>query len=292
MTALAFLLKWFEEEERPLRVLWLAPSREILDQAHETLVQLWFSAGRTRAIRIYNYSGDEAEPGAEGVHQLVFATPEKAVRVLGGSEAYPGWDYVIFDEAHQAAAPMRRRLVQAMLKGFPSLRLLGLSATPGRFHDSDTADLVRLFHGRLHTPNSLGENPVLRLQELGVLAKLEFSTLQVAGGRVGQAGTGGVAQGGRLLQSLALDPYRFRAIVECAVEEASRGEKVSHFLWDGHACGCSDSSVCEFGGCRRVCLGQAGLPCASESAFRLQLWEDQCACKMPACWLPDMIFQW
>ncbi|MCY3557860.1 MAG: helicase-related protein [Chloroflexi bacterium] len=55
-----------------------------------------------------------------------------------------------------------------------SVRVLGLSATPGRVDPDETEDLVALFQGRLLSSRLLGPNPVETLQRRGVLARLKF----------------------------------------------------------------------------------------------------------------------
>ena len=150
------------------RVVWLAPSVELLDQAMNTFAYIWRDFGcapdlvlsRRRALR----AGD----------LVWFVTPQAVHSAVSRSRQVGGWDMVLFDEAHQLGARTYGKAVADLRGGGGGVPLVGLSATPGRTSPGETADLIETFGGRLLRSKRLGANPVAALQRRGVLARLLF----------------------------------------------------------------------------------------------------------------------
>lgn len=155
------------------RIAWLAPSRELVDQAIDTLGSMWQLHGRAPDMRI-------ARDYPRGPGPLVWATTPQGVYARTKAQLPLGsWDAVVFDEAHQMAArtyeaAVTRLRAEASTVTGVTPGLVGLSATPGRASQQETQRLVELFGGRLLTSPSLGKNPVLTLQRRGILARLSF----------------------------------------------------------------------------------------------------------------------
>lgn len=163
------------------RVAWLAPTRELVDQAFETFVAMWHDFGSAPDIRI-GAPDTEYDPEPRSDLPQVWVTTVQAVYAkLTRNELSGHWDVVYFDEAHQMPA----RTFGAAVRGLRAndaittkegrrSSLVGLSATPGRTEEGGTESLVNAFGNNLLTSNILGKNPVLTLQRRGILSRLEF----------------------------------------------------------------------------------------------------------------------
>ncbi|MBE1548130.1 superfamily II DNA or RNA helicase [Mycobacterium sp. OAS707] len=156
--------------------IWLAPTRELVEQAQLTFVDMWKAIGGCPDIRI--------DRGFRMSRELsvCVTTPQEVYARLQKETNLGAWDAVIFDEAHQLGARTYEQSVRALCSQHTGYRsqptgLIGLSATPGRTAEDETSRLVDFFGGHLITSSTLGANPVLTLQRRGVLARLEFRSL-------------------------------------------------------------------------------------------------------------------
>jgi DNA repair protein RadD len=152
------------------KVIWLAPTRELLDQAHDTFLSLWKDFGRVGDVGISRKLEHNNEVGF-----IWLATPQgvrNQVSVVGSL----GWDLIVFDEAHQSSAPTFSATV-SRLRELTGAALLGLSATPGRAVEGEVESLLNVFDDRLIVSETLGNDPVKFLQDRGVLSRLEFKNL-------------------------------------------------------------------------------------------------------------------
>ncbi|WP_423815921.1 DEAD/DEAH box helicase [Rhodococcus aetherivorans] len=155
------------------RLVWLAPSNELVDQAFRSFEHLWRLHGRAPDVMLTQSFEKSAD------RTILVTTPQAAYARLQSGIKLGTWDAVVFDEAHQLAArtydeAVRELRSQAAACTLRRPGLLGLSATPGRANDEGTQSLVSLFGRRLLKSDRLGKNPVLTLQRRGVLARLEF----------------------------------------------------------------------------------------------------------------------
>ncbi len=115
---------------------------------------------------------------------VYFATPQmiaSRLRSKRGSASWPEIDLVVFDEAHHASAPQFMEAIKAVRASKQGSRavMLGLSATPGRSQEAETEGLVALFRRQLIVSKQLGKRPVEALQDLGVLARLDFERIEL-----------------------------------------------------------------------------------------------------------------
>ncbi|WP_197507974.1 DEAD/DEAH box helicase [Mycobacterium sp. 1245801.1] len=157
-------------------VIWLAPTRELVDQALLTFIEMWKAIGRCPDMRIRK--GFQTSSG----RSVCVTTPQEVYARLRDDLDVGVWDAVVFDEAHQLGARTYEQSVRALrakhsVSSSRPTGLIGLSATPGRTVDEETSQLVEFFGGELITSGTLGTNPVLTLQRRGVLARLEFRKL-------------------------------------------------------------------------------------------------------------------
>ena len=153
-----------------LRVCWVAPTYELLEQARSTAVQLWKQFGAAPDMRIAMVDAPVAEA------DLWLTTPQTVASRARRAKPLGEWQGVVFDEAHQMAAPTFHAAVDALRQN-NARALVGLSATPGRSSEKETDLLIELFQGNLLTSSRLGLRPVEELQRRGVLSQLRFRPL-------------------------------------------------------------------------------------------------------------------
>lgn len=263
-TALSFLLRWIESADRPASILWLAPRRELLEQAALELRRLWFSGYRPIPLMIGKPESLNEGQGTPDHHSVRFTTAEQLLSEGTGHETQVRHDYIVFDEAHQAIAPGRLRLLVDLCRRSRT-RLLGLSATPGRTSPSETRSLVSLFSGNLFYPHSLRPNAIHALQSAGVLAQLRFRNLARETGS--HAPKGGVSTGGWLIESLSLDNSRFQACLQALAEEFGQGRLTLAF------CGSVVHSAALAAACRASCIPAASLTGDDSPAYRVSILE-------------------
>ena len=219
-TAAVALLKILTSGRASL-VLWLAPTRELLEQAAATLETAWHSYRSAVDLDVVRADLLGRFP-VDLERAVLFATPQMiAARLKKGT--VPKADIVVFDEAHHVEAPMFRRAL-GRVRQERNAAVIGLSATPGRTRDDETERLVDFFDGRLLTSEQLGRDPIAVLQRRGVLARIVFKD-------VPWEGEGCHRTAGRSVSSAIC---LFRAVVRlaCALARKSRvlvfAESVEH----------------------------------------------------------------
>ncbi len=163
------------EKGRLARLLWVAPSAELVDQAVETLRDFWTQFPCTKDMEVSVNGFPSNSPSSRAISS--FVTAQLAAKRLSDIRKFRP-DLLVFDEAHQAVARTFREIVTCQLSRDHG-RVLGLSATPGRAFDDEGDDLRDLFGNNLVVSSELGTRPVNALQELGVLAELQVSFIEL-----------------------------------------------------------------------------------------------------------------
>lgn len=162
-------------------VLWLAPTRELLDQAEATMRSLWHASTCPDVDLVRDFSRN----GVESTSRVTLATPQKAYSAIKQRTALQAQQLVVFDEAHQLGARTFKKAVEGVERLGPT-HTLGLSATPGRGTVDETDELVEWFGRRLLVASKLGREPIRTLQRRGVLARFRFKTLKRRAGKAGE----------------------------------------------------------------------------------------------------------
>lgn len=166
------------------RILWVAQSDELCEQAVQAWSELWRARELEQQLTISRLWGNNAvEPAGSGA-QTVVATIQKLQNVIGSEEyewlAKPG--ALVIDEAHSSIAPSYTRLLNwvGLERGKFGPPLLGLSATPYRGRSNvETARLAKRYGGRRLDAAVLGdEDPYAELQKQGVIARVEHRILE------------------------------------------------------------------------------------------------------------------
>ena len=149
-----------------LKIAWLAPTKELLEQAHNTFYQLWLENGNYKDLTISKSYGKYKD------ENLLLTTPHEIFASTGHVKKF---DIIVFDEAHQSIAKTFNESILLISK--ESTKVLGMSATPGRVIEGESSSLVDYFQNNLIRSNILGETPVKFLQNRHVLSKPKFISL-------------------------------------------------------------------------------------------------------------------
>lgn len=185
-TAMSIVATHLRARDKGL-VVWLAATRELLEQAAAEFELTWQAVG-DRQVECVRFWSDHNPPIDEVTDGIVVAGLAKLYAF--GRERRRLWNLgdhtsmVVFDEAHQAVATTYQDTVETVATRNPRTPLLGLSATPGRtWADPETdAAVAALFYGNKVTLDFEGENPIRRLTDEGYLAQVDFSLLNVEPG--------------------------------------------------------------------------------------------------------------
>ena len=220
-------------------VLWLAATRELLEQAAVEFESTWRATGDRpidclRFWSNYNAPIDRLKNGIviAGLSKLHFyGRKRKRLWDLGDRTTM-----VVFDEAHQAVARTYQDIVETVVTRRPRTCLLGLSATPGRtWGDPETdAAVAELFFGNKVMIDFDGANPIKRLTEQRYLATVDFSLLNVQPGvQLSAADLEEISQALDISDTLAVkfcdDEQRNLRIVKRLLELADKHSRILVF---------------------------------------------------------------
>lgn len=187
-----------EHGSRRNAILWIAQSEELLRQAWGCFRQVWQTAPmrtdgdaihRRGLLTIRRAWGGGLQPSEmelddsptvllAGIQQL-----DQWINRVGEAPPWPAQRFaaVVVDEAHRLVTPSHRDVLVALglrkqhkwepLQTSPPV--IGLTATPWRTQERQTAELARYFQSRLLKPSVLGNKPIKVLQQKKFLAKVE-----------------------------------------------------------------------------------------------------------------------
>lgn len=183
-------------------ILWLAHTEELCEQAYACFREVWLAASNVSPLLLFRFWGQYTQNLAEHMDALLsiasrpavlISTPHRVVnlirgRVNHGADLVEGLKrtlgLIVVDEAHRAAAPSYREIISALAMARSETRVIGLTATPFRqeyFLNDPTAgtrELRELFKNIIEPTETLGDDPRIRLQELGYLAVPEWSEIK------------------------------------------------------------------------------------------------------------------
>jgi superfamily II DNA or RNA helicase len=175
-------------------VVWFAHSKELCEQAYETMKNMWRFRG-DEEIDFYKIFGD-SDINLNLLTKrraIIFIGFQKFNSILSSSKQ----DFISFrtriaskcrlvivDEAHKSMAPKYKFAINYCLNNFGDCKLIGLTATPGRTNDDSEENnfLASFFDNNLvciKDQNGVEqEDPLLYLQEQNVLAKINEVILE------------------------------------------------------------------------------------------------------------------
>jgi DNA repair protein RadD len=171
-------------------VVWLVDSNELAEQALESFSLLWKLKGDRPLLvgRLFNKFCPAFDQCPEG--GTIFASFDKLNSILADS-AHPKRHHVldllkrtkllIVDEAHGSIARTYRSCIEAFADHAP-VRIIGLTATPGRPDPVESEELSQVFSrllvGIKDQHGVLMEDPIHFLQQAGFLATLHCELLE------------------------------------------------------------------------------------------------------------------
>jgi len=157
------------------KIVWLAHSEELLEQAIQTLKKIWGQKG-DRDIKIGRLWGSISPDEEHLDSDFLFIGFMKFVGLKKDfdffSEIKNNVNIFVVDEAHKSVSTSLGRIIEELLENSSS-KIIGLTATPGRsFEDSfENRKLVGLYK-RIITSDILGNNAISLLQSRGILSNL------------------------------------------------------------------------------------------------------------------------
>lgn len=192
--AVQALVEHMAEATEDVRILWVAETDELCEQATQTWSQVWRSKGRAGVPMTLSrlWSGNEANE-RDG-HQVVVASLAKldfvTSRKNGDWESEYGWlaqpTMIVVDEAHRSVTSQYTRTLSAIGRAANvasmTTPLLGLTATPFRgFNARETEALAGRYHRHLLDAGVFPNDDVYAyLQDMGVLARINHRELRGA----------------------------------------------------------------------------------------------------------------
>lgn len=174
-----------QNNKHSVKVLWIAHSEELLEQAIDTLKKIWISMGGGEIALARLWGGYNSIDEIEDV-DFLFIGYMKFVSIHKNdthnfNEIINRFDLSVVDEAHKSASFSLSHSLRELIS-VKDNKLIGLTATPGRssFNRSENIKLVDLYSNNLIISNILGDNPIGHLQDKGILSKLV--TIEVEAG--------------------------------------------------------------------------------------------------------------
>ncbi len=167
-------------------VLWIAQTHELCEQAVQSWIEVWRSAGARRTLRVSRLWGTHPQAASredEGP-QVVVATINKLVECVDDADyewLREGVSCVVVDEAHTSISTMHSKVLRwlEMDRGKERVPLIGLSATPFRgTSEVETEQLVNRYGRRRFDKGAFEEEASIPLlQRRGILARVEHRIL-------------------------------------------------------------------------------------------------------------------
>ncbi|MFN8044756.1 MAG: DEAD/DEAH box helicase family protein [Dermatophilaceae bacterium] len=192
--AVQALVEYMSQADTEIRILWLAETDELCEQATQTWSQVWRAKGRPGTPMTLSRLWAGNEPNERDGHQVVVASLAKLDTVVkrnnGDWEETYGWlvnpSIIVVDEAHRSIGQQYTRTLSAMggTKRVAEMTtpLLGLTATPFRgFNATETEQLANRYHRNLLDEGVFpGDDVYGYLQDHGVLARINHRELRGA----------------------------------------------------------------------------------------------------------------
>ncbi|MBD0024012.1 DEAD/DEAH box helicase [Gordonia pseudamarae] len=178
------VIRWIRENGVPDGpILWIAQTTELCEQAVQSWRFVWEHVGPVEDLVVDRLWSNNSSTPVTGRPHLVVATDAKLTVCLHTDEYE--WlrnaSLVIVDEAHVAVAPEYTKLLEhlglSITRRQTRRNLVGLTATPFRNDENKTELLAKRFGNRRLDEGVLGDNPIGRLQELGILSHVEHLEL-------------------------------------------------------------------------------------------------------------------
>lgn len=188
----------FKQKKKSL-VIWVAHTKELLDQAYDTFCNVWKHIGAegVKTYKMWDKFDIEVRDLSDG---FLFIGIQKLTSIKKSnkqlfSELIKRSRVIVVDEAHRAGAAETKKAINALMEfAGNSKSLIGLTATPGRtgdvdnelfkgmfdnkIIDIDTSILNQLNMSKTEADNTIPERDVIKyFQDRGILSKLKRTPL-------------------------------------------------------------------------------------------------------------------
>ncbi len=178
LDAIALYVKKHIESNDSINILWVAHTEELCNQSFDSFKNTWNHLG-DRPFKIQRFWGRHKVATDEICNTFIVTTYQK-LSLLKSNDTQTftkiknAVKIIVLDEAHKSTARTYKNFINSIVEGQNKF-LIGLTATPGRayYDESENIELSRLFGKNLIRSDSLGDNPIVKLQELEVLSKID-----------------------------------------------------------------------------------------------------------------------
>jgi superfamily II DNA or RNA helicase len=184
------------------RTLFLAHRRELVNQAHDKLRELWPEASTGR------FMGDIRDQGEQNIAASIQSISEHL-----SDFAPTAFDYLIIDEAHHATAPTYKRILGYFRPRF----VLGLTATPDRADGQSTLEVFRECAHRLTLREAVERGELVPIRCFRVITNVDLSRVKF----------NQVQYNRKDLEEAVIIPPRDRLIVDTYIQHVSRRKAVA-----------------------------------------------------------------
>lgn len=229
-------------------VIWVAHTKELLDQAYDTFCNVWqhVGLGETQTYKLwgdFDITEEQIEDGFVfvGIQKLMSIERndiELFQRLTRDSRI------IVIDEAHRAGAPNTKETISNLMANYGKKKsLIGLTATPGRAGESDLEIFKSMFDkkiidididilnklnlSKVDADNIELEADIIKyFQNRGVLAKLSrtpleyggLSDLEISSVKMQMKKNGYEDFSEEFLRAIALNKKRNKAIIDKLIE--------------------------------------------------------------------------
>lgn len=148
------------------QVIWIADRDELCEQAIESVKHVWPHVGG-ETLNIYRLWGSRHHSEFKDPAFIV-ATYQTLRNVVGERESLLEPDLIVTDEAHNVLAPTHKQTLDRLIR--KRTRVMGLTATPVRGGDIESAKLIEFFRDEILEIDSGDMNTIEYLQGQGYLS--------------------------------------------------------------------------------------------------------------------------
>lgn len=179
-TAMELLTHFFRETAPGTTVVWLAHSEELCEQAFQAFREVWQHVCDSPLIS-YRAWGSHQLPAHQGGNGFIVTSFQKLYAAVqsgaaGASALREQVSLIVVDEAHKAIAPTYRAAIRAITAD--DVRIVGLTATPGRTFEEETEELAQFFFRTLvGIAAPKGQTVIQFLRERKVLSRANYDPL-------------------------------------------------------------------------------------------------------------------
>lgn len=237
-TAMELIAAFFEGGlSAKSRVVWLAHSSELCDQAADAFREVWGHYATMEVALHRSWGSSRGIPGPDETGWM-WVTSLQMAHSLSSKGEIPKADLIVVDEAHKVLAPTYEQAIRELMT--TNTRVLGLTATPGRGAslEEENRALAEFFFNTKVTIEPGDDTAIEYLRKRKVLALLEREVLET-GAEVhvtSRDAASALDVPSKVLDQLSRDDLRSAEIATRLTELASEGRSCLVFATSvGHS---------------------------------------------------------